>query len=583
MDRVEGFLDPTSVSEGERKPVHARRSWVVAAAKGAGALVVVPVSVGIVLVTIRLLFVAGSSIVHALEGDTVRHVPFNAALEFSKRVDECAWLFDRLPLWLGLVGVGLLTLGAFSLLLSIGDLLGDLIALLAYSGTNLTLAAVLAKTSVFDLVVTLVSHPLRRRGEAIARLLGICLYVTLGILWILKTSPGRMGDLEIFPDTFSILRSMWSAVLPGFWLMVPAFLLLQIVFDTGEVFILLRASRSTITPWTAPSSELVEDGTPSSLSICHWSDLHLTETDETRRTEEGVGGNVALRELVARHAKDLAACDAIAVTGDLTDTGSSAEWGVFLSMAKPYLDRMFIVPGNHDLNIVHARNRFAVESPNRAGRVYRQIRMLAALDLVQGARSTIIVDGKRVGLREYLAGRRDALRAYYATGSEDRIADVEQCWDQCFPMAVQLPHDFVAYVFDSNDMNATMATNALGRVSKGAMARFQVLTEDTAPARQNHRAASSPRLPRWDPGAQPLRSHEDSLHGASQCPRVRCGVGAASSGGRPPWPPSHRLCRRRGSRHRGGFGGLDDPGGSTSRRKRPSTSDVQTPHDHAPR
>ena len=104
---------------------------------------------------------------------------------------------------------------------------------------------------------------------------------------------------------------------------------------------------------------------------------------------------------------------AILITGDLTDAGTSAEWSEFLSiMAKhPRLcERVFVLPGNHDLNIVDRANPARFDLPTSPNRRLRLLRALSAINLLQGDRVRVVDLAKR-------SPRQDLGRSL-ATGSE---------------------------------------------------------------------------------------------------------------------------------------------------------------------
>ncbi len=111
--------------------------------------------------------------------------------------------------------------------------------------------------------------------------------------------------------------------------------------------------------------------------IAHLSDMHVVGERYGFRLESGRSGprgnerlSRLLAELETLHASD--PLDAIVVSGDMTDAGRSSEWAEFLDavLRHPRLaERMLIIPGNHDLNIVDRANPARLDlptSPNRA-------------------------------------------------------------------------------------------------------------------------------------------------------------------------------------------------------------------------
>ena len=94
--------------------------------------------------------------------------------------------------------------------------------------------------------------------------------------------------------------------------------------------------------------------------IAHLSDIHAVGEPYGFRIESGRSGprgNVRLEKLLTCldrvHADN--PIDAVLITGDLTDAGRSAEWSELLDALRAHprlLERILILPGNHDLNIV---------------------------------------------------------------------------------------------------------------------------------------------------------------------------------------------------------------------------------------
>lgn len=88
--------------------------------------------------------------------------------------------------------------------------------------------------------------------------------------------------------------------------------------------------------------------------IAHLSDLHLTATDDGRRSEPKLFGalqgmNIAFRGVLGSRAIQQA--DLLLVTGDVTDQGDIKTWGIFWDSISTYAlsDRCLVVPGNHDV------------------------------------------------------------------------------------------------------------------------------------------------------------------------------------------------------------------------------------------
>ena len=126
--------------------------------------------------------------------------------------------------------------------------------------------------------------------------------------------------------------------------------------------------------------------------IAHLSDLHFVGERYGCRMESGTQGprgnrciRRALRKLAAIHASS--PLDRVLVTGDVTDAGTRAEWAEFLDLIRSFpvlRDRLSFVPGNHDVNIVDRHNTGRFDLPWSAGQALRKLRVVLALDALQG-------------------------------------------------------------------------------------------------------------------------------------------------------------------------------------------------------
>jgi len=94
--------------------------------------------------------------------------------------------------------------------------------------------------------------------------------------------------------------------------------------------------------------------------IVHLSDLHLTRTDGTGRTEMDLfrplkGMNDAFRRIL--RTSTLRNSDLLIITGDVTDRGDEASWRVFWGAVDGagLRQRVLVVPGNHDLCCLGSR------------------------------------------------------------------------------------------------------------------------------------------------------------------------------------------------------------------------------------
>src|SRR5262249_18521986 len=81
------------------------------------------------------------------------------------------------------------------------------------------------------------------------------------------------------------------------------------------------------------------------------------------------------------------------VSGDMTDAGRSSEWAEFLDavLRHPRLaERMLIIPGNHDLNIVDRANPARLDLPTSPNKRLRKLRVLSTMGVVQGERVRVV-------------------------------------------------------------------------------------------------------------------------------------------------------------------------------------------------
>jgi 3',5'-cyclic AMP phosphodiesterase CpdA len=94
--------------------------------------------------------------------------------------------------------------------------------------------------------------------------------------------------------------------------------------------------------------------------IVHLSDLHLTKSDNARRSEPNIfkplkGMNDSFRQIL--RSKVVQNSDFILVTGDVTDRGDPESWVVFWQAVETagLTNRIAVLPGNHDVCCLGAR------------------------------------------------------------------------------------------------------------------------------------------------------------------------------------------------------------------------------------
>jgi calcineurin-like phosphoesterase family protein len=212
--------------------------------------------------------------------------------------------------------------------------------------------------------------------------------------------------------------------------------------------------------------------------IAHLSDVHVVGERYGFRLESGRSGprgNERLARLLAQldlvHASD--PLDAIVVSGDMTDAGRSSEWAEFLGAVLRHprlIERMLIIPGNHDLNIVDRANPARLDLPTSPNKRLRKLRVLSAMGVVQGERVRIVDRAaRRLGttLASALQPHLEEIARFADVGRPWLSRRMSQLWTDAFPLV--LPPDaedgLGIILLDSNADTHFSFTNALGMVS----------------------------------------------------------------------------------------------------------------------
>ncbi len=225
------------------------------------------------------------------------------------------------------------------------------------------------------------------------------------------------------------------------------------------------------------------------LRIAHLSDLHIVGERYGYRMETGTHGprgnrcfRNALRKLADIHAKTPLEC--VLVTGDITDAGTRAEWTAFMDLLRTCPDmrnRLSLVPGNHDLNIVDRSNPGRLDLPWSGGQGLRKLRFLLALDAIQGSRVRLVnrTSGDLgVSLKNYLreSNRLQSLRTLARYGSIRGRWEMVKAWDAIFPLIEPPQTDRCGLILlDSNATSHFSLTNAIGVVSPSQLKRLKLV------------------------------------------------------------------------------------------------------------
>ncbi len=212
--------------------------------------------------------------------------------------------------------------------------------------------------------------------------------------------------------------------------------------------------------------------------VAHLSDLHIVGEHYGFRIESGRGGprgNGRVARIMARleaiHGER--PLDLVLVSGDMTDAGRASEWAEFIDAVTQHpslAQRMIILPGNHDLNIVDRLNPARLDLPFSPGKRLRQMRALSAMAAVQGDRVRVVDSrsGKLAStLAQSLAPHRQRIAAFADSGSLRLSAGLGRLWDDQFPMILPpaTAEGIAVAILNSNAETHFSFTNALGMVS----------------------------------------------------------------------------------------------------------------------
>jgi hypothetical protein len=221
--------------------------------------------------------------------------------------------------------------------------------------------------------------------------------------------------------------------------------------------------------------------------VAHLSDLHIVGGRYEFRLESGRSGPRG-NDRVRRTLSALAAADAerpvdvVLITGDMTDAGRSTEWAEFvdaLSAHPNLLGRTLILPGNHDLNVVDRANPARLDLPGSPSKHLREIRMLSAIDALQGDRVHVLAPAGGLGetLSRTLDPHRRAIQAFAETGSSGSFRGLKSLWRNAFPLVLPpaTADGLGVVLLDSNAETHFSFTNALGLVTAQQARRLRRL------------------------------------------------------------------------------------------------------------
>ena len=212
--------------------------------------------------------------------------------------------------------------------------------------------------------------------------------------------------------------------------------------------------------------------------VAHLSDIHVIGERYGFRLESGRSGprgngrlNRVLELLDVIHTNN--PLDFILITGDMTDAGRSAEWSELLKAIAVYprlAERILMLPGNHDLNIVDRANPARLDLPMSPNRKLRRLRFLSGVDALHGERVRLVdqIGGRVAGsLSEALRPHYQEIARFADVGRPRLSRSLNELWAAAFPMI--LPPDrndgLGVILLNSNADTHFSFTNALGMVS----------------------------------------------------------------------------------------------------------------------
>jgi 3',5'-cyclic AMP phosphodiesterase CpdA len=246
-----------------------------------------------------------------------------------------------------------------------------------------------------------------------------------------------------------------------------------------------------------PALDWVPDPSKAKSSVArvaHLSDLHIVGERYGYRMEAGTHGprgnrciRNAWRKLAAINA--LTPLDRVLVTGDITDAGTRAEWAEFIDLLRSYPElraRLSFVPGNHDMNIVDRTNPGILDLPWSTGQALRKLRVVLALDTVQGDRTHVVDHASGAlgpSLKDYLreGGRAEMLRALAQRGALRGRWEIAKIWDAIFPLVELAPADdgYGLILLNSNAPSHFLLTNAIGIVNRSQLSALKSILRNS--------------------------------------------------------------------------------------------------------
>jgi 3',5'-cyclic AMP phosphodiesterase CpdA len=221
--------------------------------------------------------------------------------------------------------------------------------------------------------------------------------------------------------------------------------------------------------------------------VAHLSDVHVVGERYGMRIESGRAGarsNARFQRALARLSEVHAErpLDLVLITGDMTDAGTSAEWAEFLDILGSHPElaaRALILPGNHDVNIVDRANPGRLDLPFAPMKALRRMRVLSALDAVQGGRVQTFRMGNALLLADALESWRPDIAAFADQSGFRLSARLHELWNDTYPLILPPAREdgLGVAILDSNADTHFSFTNALGLISTEQARRLTAALE----------------------------------------------------------------------------------------------------------
>ncbi len=241
-----------------------------------------------------------------------------------------------------------------------------------------------------------------------------------------------------------------------------------------------------------PPRDLVIEAKPSGRErtwrVAHLSDLHMVGERYGFRIESGRAGpqgNARIRRVfdILEGIHAAVPLDLILISGDATDAGRASEWAEFLDILADFptlRERVLLLPGNHDLNIVDRANPARLDLSIGPNSRLRKIRTLSAINTIQGARVRVVDRAtRRLGqtLSDALKDRTDQIAKFADTGRPNFSTAVSTLWNDIFPMVVPPRSDdgLGVILLNSNSDSHFSFTNALGMIPEEQMRGIELM------------------------------------------------------------------------------------------------------------